>query len=112
MDKSAIKELRIYPPLGIARVGNATGLNDYVISTEIIGGYGIMPDGTPARYVEDLRTSNFAIKRQAVRFRVYAHFKDGTVEEVTADDARIEWHVAILRPDGMSLIRRWTCPLD
>jgi hypothetical protein len=35
------------------------------------------------------------IKRQAARFRVYAHMRDGTIQEVTTDSATIEWRVAI-----------------
>jgi hypothetical protein len=48
-----------------------------------------------ARYLADFRTADGHIKRQAARFRVYAHLKDGTVAEVTAANARIEWSVAI-----------------
>ena len=51
--------------------------------------------GRPARLVADFRTEDGEIKRQAARFRVYAHLKDGAVVEVTAASARIEWRVAI-----------------
>jgi hypothetical protein len=88
--------LRVYPPLGIARVGNAPGPEDYVIGPEVIGETPTLPDGAPARYVDDFRTEDGRIKRQAARFRVYAHMKDGTVAEVTAaSHARIEWQVAV-----------------
>ncbi len=90
-----IHELRVYPPLGIARVGNAEGREDYVIGPEVIGGAPTLPNGAPARYVDDFRTKEGHIKRQAARFRVYAHMKDGTIAEVTADIARIEWEVAV-----------------
>jgi len=95
MDANSIRELKVYPPLGLARVGNAKDVDDYVIGTEVIGGPATKQDGTPARYVEDFRTPDFAIKRQAARFRIYAHLNDGSVVEVTADDAKIEWHVAV-----------------
>jgi len=95
MDRTSIEALRVYPPLGLARVGNASGSADYVIGPETIGGLPTLPSGAPARYVSDFRTSEGHIKRQAARFRIYAHLKDGTVEEVTAASARIEWRVAV-----------------
>ena len=36
-----------------------------------------------------------AIHYQAARFRVYAHMNDGSVREVTSDDATIEWRVSV-----------------
>src|SRR5262245_41026580 len=98
IDLNAIRELRVYPPIGIARVGNASGADDYVIGPEVIGGAPTLP-GTkpeqPARYVDDFRTANGEIKRQAARFRIYAHMKDGSVQEVTAASAKIEWRVVV-----------------
>jgi L-Lysine epsilon oxidase N-terminal/L-lysine epsilon oxidase C-terminal domain len=95
MDPALVDVFRVYPPLGIARVGNAPGPEDYVIGPEVMGGPPILPSGDPARYANDFRSSDGRIKRQAARFRVYAHMKDGTVAEVTAAEARIEWHVSI-----------------
>jgi hypothetical protein len=95
IDPASIAALRIYPPLGIARVGNATESDAYLIGPEVIGSLPTLLDGTPARSVADFRTSDGHIKRQAVRFRVYAHRKDGSVVEVTAASARIQWRVAV-----------------
>jgi hypothetical protein len=98
IDPDEIQELKVYPPLGVARVGNASGADDYVIGPETIGGPATLPGGTaerPARHLGDFRTANGEIKRQAARFRVYAHMKDGTVEEVTAESATIDWRVAV-----------------
>src|SRR5262249_42792068 len=98
IDPDAIQQLKVYPPIGIARVGNAGGADDYVIGPEVIGGPPTLPGGTPeqpARYVDRFRTASGQIKRQAARFRVYAHMKDGRVVEVTAASARIEWRVAV-----------------
>lgn len=95
MDPGTIDTLHVYPPLGIARVGNAAGQMDYVIGPEVIGGPPTLPAGGPARFLADFRTANGSIKRQAARFRVYARLKDGSVREVTAADANIEWRVAI-----------------
>src|SRR5262245_31807953 len=38
IDPASIEALRIYPPLGIARVGNAAEAEAYVIGPEVIGG--------------------------------------------------------------------------
>jgi hypothetical protein len=98
IDVNAISELKIYPPIGIARVGNARGADDYVIGPEVIGGAPTLPGTKPeqlARYVDDFRTANGEIKRQAARFRIYAHMKDGSVQEVTAASAKIEWRVVV-----------------
>lgn len=98
IDPTAIQELKVYPPIGLARVGNADGANDYVIGPETIGGAPTLPGSTPeapARYLHDFRTADGKIKRQAARFRVYAHMKDGSVQEVTAVSAKIEWRVAV-----------------
>jgi hypothetical protein len=98
IDPNAIQELKVYPPIGVARVGNASGPDEYVIGPETIGGPATVPGGTPerpARHVRDFRTASGEIKRQAARFRVYAHMKDGTVQEVISDSATIEWRVAV-----------------
>jgi L-Lysine epsilon oxidase N-terminal/L-lysine epsilon oxidase C-terminal domain len=93
-----ISELKVYPPIGIARVGNASGPADYVIGPELIGGAPTLPGSgpeQPARYLDDFRTAKGEIKRQAARFRIYAHLKDGSVNEVTAASAQIDWRVAV-----------------
>ena len=101
IDPATIVELRVYPPLAVARLGNADGAEDYIIGPETIGGEPTLPAvaGEPreraARLLEDFRLPNGQIKRQAVRFRVYAHLTSGTVVEVTAADAEIEWSVAV-----------------
>lgn len=95
MDLKSIDSIKIYPPLGIARVGNASGADDFVIGPEVIHGTATLPDGSSARYVEHFRAADGSIKRQAARFRLYAHLKDGSVVEITADDAEIEWRVSI-----------------
>ena len=66
---------------------------------------------SPARLVADFRTESGEIKRQAARFRVYAHLKDGSVVEVTAASARSNGasRSPISRPAGTSSTRRWIC---
>jgi L-Lysine epsilon oxidase N-terminal/L-lysine epsilon oxidase C-terminal domain len=98
IDPKEIRELKVYPPIGIARVGNAGGPDDYVIGPELIGGAPTLPGSgpeQPARYVDDFRTAKGEIKRQAARFRIFAHLKDGSVKEVTAASAQIDWRVAV-----------------
>ena len=68
IDRNPISALKIYPPIGVARVGNAKGADDYVIGPEMIGGAPSLPGTTPeqpARFVGDFRTANGEIKRQA-----------------------------------------------
>jgi hypothetical protein len=96
LTKNNLEWLRVYPPLGIARVGNADpGDSDYVIGSEVIGGTATKPDGTPAVHLEDFRMPKGEIKRQAARFRVYAKPKNGAVVELTAANCQITWTVAI-----------------
>lgn len=101
LDRASVVALRVYPPLGIARVGNAADAHaeftdDYVIGPEVIGGPPTLPDGAPARHLSDFRSKDGSIKRQAARFRVYAHLQDGSVREITASQGcRIAWRVAV-----------------
>src|SRR5262249_27016162 len=60
-----------------------------------VGGSSSKPDGSPARYVGDFRTAEGRIRRQAARFRLYAGLGGGRVVELTADDCRIKWTVAV-----------------
>ncbi|MCG1018532.1 MULTISPECIES: LodA/GoxA family CTQ-dependent oxidase [Burkholderiaceae] len=88
LDPASIVEVAIYPPLGIARVGNARGDSDYFTAAEVIGGAPADPGA--------LRDVNGAIKRQAVRFRIYATLASGQVRELTLNDGiQIQWRVAI-----------------
>ena len=88
IDPSDILKVAVYPPLGIARVGNADGAEDYFLATEVVGA---PPDAAVA-----MRDSAGRIKRQAVRFRVYAHLRSGGVRELTLDNgAQIQWRVTV-----------------
>jgi hypothetical protein len=100
LDLKSVVALRVYPPLGIARVGNAFDpkvpfAEDYLIAPEVIGGAPTLPGGGAAR-PDDFRTSDGAIKRHAARFRVYAEFANGSFAEVTATKTtHIRWHVSV-----------------
>lgn len=88
INPAEIVDLAVYPPLGIARVGNAEGEEDYFTASEVIGALPTEPGA--------LRDAQGKIKRQAVRFRIYARLTSGEVRELTLDDGvEIEWHVTV-----------------
>jgi L-Lysine epsilon oxidase N-terminal/L-lysine epsilon oxidase C-terminal domain/von Willebrand factor type A domain len=74
---------KIHPAIGIARVGNSP--DDFFIGPERIGERPNPPDG--------FKDAQCRVKRQAARFRIFAHHGDGTVEEVTKAKAKITWTV-------------------
>lgn len=78
-----IKALRIYPAIGICRVG---GSSKWFFAPEI--------PGMPAEDADDYKDGNALIKKQVQRFRIYAFDKDeNVVSEITADNAEITWGV-------------------
>lgn len=110
IEPADIVDVAVYPPLGIARVGNAEGEADYFTAAEVIGASPADPGA--------LRDERGKIKRQAVRFRIYARLTSGEVRELTLDDGvEIEWHVTVANlkagwyeftnaldlPDGLSI---------
>jgi hypothetical protein len=60
----------IYPPIGIARLGNSP--NEFFIGSERRGSYGTetRPDGTEVE-VTEFKDGTFHVKRQAARFHIY-----------------------------------------
>lgn len=85
---SDIATLAVYPPIGVARVGNARGADAFFFASEVIGQVPKTPDG--------MRDAEGAILRQAVLFRIYARLKSGEVRELTAaDGVQIVWRVEI-----------------
>lgn len=81
----AITAVKVHPAIGVARLGNSPG--DFFIGPERTG---VTPD-PPGGF----KDAQCRVKRQAARFRVYAHHDDGTVSELTAADAEITWTVHI-----------------
>jgi L-Lysine epsilon oxidase N-terminal len=74
----------IYPPIGVARVGNSE--DEFFLAPEV-------PDPLPEK-PGFYRDAAGALKRQAARFRIYGINAAGVaVRELTADDAKIEWQV-------------------
>lgn len=74
---------RIHPAIGVARVGNSP--EGFFVGPEYPDDYPMPADG--------FKDGQFRVKRQAARFRVFAHHEDGTVEEVTAAQGTITWTV-------------------
>ena len=84
---SCVVKAVIYPPIGIARVGNSA--DEWFIGPET-------PE-PPAAPLGFYRDKNGALKRQAARFRIYGVNARGEIlREITgADDATISWTVEL-----------------
>ncbi|GAA0240322.1 LodA/GoxA family CTQ-dependent oxidase [Cryptosporangium japonicum] len=73
---------RIHPAIGIARLGNSP--DAYFVGPERPG-----ERPSPGTFKDE----QLRVKRQAARFRIFAHHDDGTTEEITSAQARIGWTV-------------------
>ncbi len=78
-----ITSTHIHPSIGIARLGDSP--DGFFIGPEKPGE---KPDPEGGFKDDDCR-----VKRQGARFRVFATHNDGTVEEITDEDADIDWSV-------------------
>ena len=76
---------KIHPAIGIARVGNSP--DEFFVGPERIGELPDPPGG--------FKDASCRVKRQAARFRIFAHHDDDTVEEITAASADITWTVHV-----------------
>jgi L-Lysine epsilon oxidase N-terminal len=76
-------KIKIHPAIGIARVGNSP--NEFFIGPELVGNRSIPSGG----YKDDM----CRVKRQAARFRLFAYHNDGSVNEITSEQADITWTV-------------------
>lgn len=87
MSQQEIVDFRIYPSIGIARVGNSP--EEYFFGPEVPGPHPEDPG--------NFRDGQGRIKRQAARFRVYGFNREGeVVREVTDDvDTEIRWTVQV-----------------
>lgn len=73
---------RIHPAIGICRVGNG---DEFFIGPERLGE---VPEP-----VGGFKDAQCRVKRQAARFRIFAHHDGGSVEEITDAEADIVWTV-------------------
>lgn len=95
MDKKAISYAKIFPPIGIARVGNSQA--EFFIGPESPG-HEANPDG-------GFKDKYGRIKRQAARFRLYAYDKNhNVIGELTSANAVIKWTVHLVNGKGA-----WHC---
>lgn len=79
-----IVKAAIFPPIGVARVGNSQ--DEYFLAPEVEN-----PLPEPPGFYRD---GTGALKRQAARFRIYGLNAAGVaVRELTSDEAKIEWQV-------------------
>lgn len=76
---------KIHPAIGIARVGNSP--DEFFVGPERLG-----QPPTPQGGFKDAQCR---VKRQAARFRIFAHHDDGTATEVTHAEADISWTVEL-----------------
>ena len=92
-------EYKIFPAIGIARVGNAK--DKFYIGPEVYRGLPTNPDGQP--FTEhDFRDKEGCLCRQAARFRIY-RIENGKEEEVTLNTVGVQsiiWfaHLANKKP--------------
>ena len=85
MDTNKIDSLAIYPPIGIARIGNSP---DYFLASEIPGVEPAVSGG--------YKDQEGRVKKQAVKFRVFAFDKGGNVlGEITSENSKINWNVHV-----------------
>ncbi|MDF1695947.1 MAG: LodA/GoxA family CTQ-dependent oxidase [Saprospiraceae bacterium] len=85
MNPKEIVSLAIYPPIGIARIGNS---DEYFLASDEPG---VAPK-SPGGY----KDSEGRVKKQVARFRIYAFDKRGKVlGEINANDAKINWRVHV-----------------
>ncbi len=88
-----IKELKIHPAIGVARIGNHS--TEFYIGPEVPNGF-IKPDEIGGFKSADISDNNaLKIKRQGARFRIFAYYDDGQIKELNSDNAEIIWHVKI-----------------
>jgi len=86
MKAQKITQVAIYPPVGIARVGNS---DEYYIASDI--------PGKAAKAEGGYKDGKGRVKKQVIRFRIYGLDAKGTVvKELTAKDgAEITWRVHV-----------------
>jgi L-Lysine epsilon oxidase N-terminal/L-lysine epsilon oxidase C-terminal domain/Iron-containing redox enzyme len=95
-DLRKIAFCKIYPPVGIARVGDSEEKDAYFWPPEWPGAPMQTPGGPVDREVFRYRDAHGKVKRQAAHFRIYAYDKDERVlGQLTDADAVITWTVTL-----------------
>jgi hypothetical protein len=92
IDLSKVTHCKIFPPIGIARVGDSKELDGYFFVPEHPDGDIDTPGGPIDRENIRYRDRIGNIKRQAARFHVYGFdADDNPVGEITDEHADITW---------------------
>ena len=86
---------KIHPAIGIARVGDSP--DEFFIGPERIGEEPNPPGG--------FKDAQCRVKRQAARFRIFAHHDDGTFAEIDDTDAEITWSVHLVNKKAANPLR-------
>src|SRR5215467_184169 len=84
---NTIVRAAIHPSIGVARVGNSLDPDGYFLAPEVV-------DPPPPELPGFYRDASGALKRQAVKFRIFGlNAQGGVVAELTASNAEITWKV-------------------
>jgi hypothetical protein len=86
----AIDTIKVFPPIGIARLGNSP--DEFFIGPELPG------DRTPP--ANGYKDSRCRVKRQAARFRLFGYENGVLQQEITLADADIKWTVELANTKG------------
>ncbi|WP_221794301.1 LodA/GoxA family CTQ-dependent oxidase [Oceanobacter mangrovi] len=87
-----MSDYKIYPPIGIARVGNAT--SKFYIGPETYRGLPIDPDTNQPITEDGFRDEQGRMCRQAARFRIYKDGEEITLATANVKDIRWTVHMA------------------
>lgn len=95
IDLEKVAFCKIYPPLGVARVGDSVEPGSYFFPPETPGGKPRLGAGLPDQEFT-YRDSSGAIRRQAALFRIYGFDADGkALGELLAKQAQVAWKVTL-----------------
>ena len=90
--QSSVEYCRIHPGIGIGRLGNS--IEEYFIGPEV-------PESPPTPEGNLFKDRHGRVKRQAVRFHIYAYdSNDKVLKELTSDDCSISWNVHLANRKG------------
>jgi hypothetical protein len=89
----ALTQVKIYPPIGIARIGNSP---EWYIGPELP-----FPSPPPVPSDDKYKDNQCRIRRQGQRFRLWGYFNDGSNRELTATDGAIQWTVHLANAKGV-----------
>lgn len=95
IDLDKVAFCKIFPPLGVARVGDSVEPGGYFFPAETPGGKPRLAASPPDQQFT-YRDASGAIRRQAARFRIYGFDADGKpLGELLAKHAQVEWTVTL-----------------